>query len=163
MPYRPRGDYARKIQAGYEHVDQPLLFLAADDLRFHPGWWQAAAAHLVPGVGVVGTNDMGNPRVIAGEHSTHSLITRAYVDVFGGTADQRGQVLHDGYDHEYVDDELIGVARARGAFRFAHAARVEHLHPNWRRDVPRDNLYRAQRQRMRRSRPLFEQRRLMWT
>jgi hypothetical protein len=161
VTYRPAGDYARKINAGYDATNEPLLFLGACDLKFHPGWLDAARAALTPGIGVVGTNDLGSPRVMAGEHSTHSLVTRSYVDKWG-TIDEPGKVLHEGYAHEYVDDELVGTAKHRGAWAFAPDARVEHLHPNWGKGTM-DPLYLQQQRRMRVSRQLYRTRRLLWT
>lgn len=161
VEYRQRGDYARKINAGYRATTEPLMFLAASDLRFHPGWFEAVTAKLGPGIGVVGTNDLGSPRVMAGEHSTHSLVTRAYADEFG-TIDQRGAVLHEGYVHEYVDDELVGTAKHRGAWAFAAESHVEHLHPDWGK-AERDAMYADQRRRMSRSADLFKRRRRLWT
>lgn len=157
----PSGDYARKINAGYRHTTEELLFLAADDLLFHSGWFEAALAHLGPGIGVVGTNDLGSPRVMRGEHATHSLVTRSYVDQFG-TVDEPGLVLHEGYPHEYVDDELVGTAKHRGAWAFAVESHVEHLHPNWGK-ARSDALYAQQRSRMRAGAALYQQRRRMWT
>jgi glycosyltransferase involved in cell wall biosynthesis len=117
----PRGDYARKINAGHQASSETFLFLAADDLRFHPGWLTAALdAMQDPAIGIVGTNDLGNRRVISGEHATHSLVRRSYVDRFG-TIDRPGHVLHEGYWHEYVDDEFVETARARGAATDDHA------------------------------------------
>lgn len=155
------GDYARKIQAGFEATTEPLVFLAADDLAFHPDWFEQATKHLEPGVGVVGTNDLCNRRVMRGEHATHSLVTRTYVLEYG-TIDQPGQVLHDGYPHEYVDDELVGTAKHRGAWAFAADSIVEHLHPMAGK-APMDDLYRQQAARMKAGRRLYERRRPMWT
>jgi hypothetical protein len=154
------GDYARKINAGYKVTTDPLMFLGACDLRFHPGWLHAAAAKLTDGIGVVGTNDLGNPRVLRGEHATHSLVTRDYADL--GTIDGQPGILHEGYHHEYVDDELVGTAKKRGAWAFAADSVVEHLHPSWGK-APLDTLYAGQRMRMRFSRNLFHSRRLLWT
>jgi hypothetical protein len=154
------GDYARKINAGYQTTDDPLLFLGACDLRFHPGWLEAATAKLTDGIGVVGTNDLGNARVMAGDHATHSLITREYADL--GTIDGHPGILFEGYHHEYVDDELVGTAKKRGAWAFAADSVVEHLHPSWGK-APLDTLYAGQRMRMRFSRNLFHSRRLLWT
>ena len=156
-----RGDYARKINAGYQATDRPLLLTAAADLRFHPGWLGAALAELVVGIGVVGTNDLGSPRVMAGDHATHSVVTRWYADTFG-TIDQPGQVLHEGYWHEYVDDEFVQTAKVRGAWAFAAGARVEHLHPDWDK-APTDELYEARPARMRQGRRLFRTREHLWT
>lgn len=155
------GDYARKINAGYRATTEPLMFLGADDLRFHPGWFDAAAAELGPGVGVVGTNDLGSERVMAAQHSTHSLVTRDYVDRFG-TIDEPGRVLCEEYPHEFVDDELVATAKHRGAWAFAADSHVEHLHPNWGK-APMDKLYAQQRRRMRAGRQIFERRSRLWT
>lgn len=162
VPWSTRGDYARKINTGYRLSTEPLLFLAADDLLFHPGWFEAAAAQLGPGIGVVGTNDLGSPRVIAGEHSTHSLVTRVYADQFG-TIDRPGEILHEGYPHEFCDDELVGTAKARGAWSMAQDSHVEHLHPNWGKGQSHtDALYLAQPRRMREGRPIFARRSRLW-
>lgn len=159
---RKAGDYARKINAGYRHTSEPLLFLGADDIEFRPGWFEAATAHLDrPGIEVVGTNDLGNGRVMAGTHSTHSLVTRHYCD-WSGTADCPGTVLHEGYVHEYVDDEFVETAISRGAFSSATDAIVEHLHPYWGK-APVDALYAEARGRSRRSRVTYLARRHLWT
>lgn len=168
VDWQPVGDYARKIGRGYASTTHPYLFTGADDLRFHRGWLTAAKAAMTPGIGVVGTNDLGNPRVIAGEHSTHSLISRAYIDEQGGTADGGpGTVLCENYLHEYVDDELVGVAKKRGAFATAPNSIVEHLHPNWAKEVPApggepDQSYAGQQRRMRTDRNLYLRRRQLW-
>lgn len=159
VPRRPTGDYARKINTGYRATTQPYLFTAADDLRFHPGWFEAALAQITPQVGVVGTNDLGSPRVMSGQHATHSLVTRWYADL--GTIDQPHAIYHEGYVHEYVDDELVGTAKKRGAWAFAESAHVEHLHPDWGK-APTDAMYAKQRGRMRASRNLYNQRRRLW-
>lgn len=161
VPHAERGDYARKINTGYRATAEPLIFTGADDLRFHPGWYEAAVAKLTPGVGVVGTNDLGSPRVIAGEHATHLLVAREYADKFG-TIDQPGAIFHEGYWHEWVDDELVATAKYRGAWAMATDSHVEHLHPCWGKGKP-DGLYAQQRRRMNHGRPLFQQRSRLWT
>ena len=50
---------------------------------FSPGWLDAALAHDGPGIGVIGTNDLHNPAVLRGLHSTHSLVKRTYADLGG--------------------------------------------------------------------------------
>lgn len=160
VDWQPVGDYARKINAGHRHTTEELLFLGADDLHFHPGWLDAATARLAPGIGVVGTNDLGNPRVMRGEHATHSLITRAYVDEHG-VIDEPGKILHEGYVHEFCDDELVGTAKKRGAWAFAGDSHVEHLHPHWGK-APTDASYDAQGERLEASRAHYERRRRLW-
>lgn len=155
------GDYAKKINTGYRKSTEPYLFLGAIDLHFHEGWFEAAVRHFAdPSVGVVGTQDLANGRVIAGAHSTHSLVSRRYIDQFG-TIDKRGMVLYEGYPHEYVDDEFIETARFRGAFRFEHDSIVEHLHPIVGK-APMDDLYADERRRMRIGAPIFRKRSKLW-
>lgn len=159
-PRRP-GDYARKVNTAYRLSDEPLLLLGADDLEFRPGWLEAVQRRVDAGAHVVGTNDLGNPRVIRGEHATHCVVTRVYADE-RGTIDRPGEILHEGYDHEWCDDELVGTAKHRGVWAFADDAVIEHLHPNWSK-APTDHLYDDQRRRMRASRPLYLRRRRLWT
>jgi hypothetical protein len=75
-----RVTFARKVNLGYQKTSEPWLFLTGDDVKFHPGWLdhaQHVAGELK--ADVVGTNDLGNPRVLAGEHATHLLVRRSYV------------------------------------------------------------------------------------
>lgn len=154
------GNYARKINEGVRRTTEPLLFLGADDLAFHPRWLEHAKRRIKGSVHVVGTNDLCNRRVMRGEHSTHSLVTRAYTH--HGTIDDPSRLLHEGYPHEYVDDEFVGTARRRNAFASAADSIVEHLHPQVGK-APMDDLYAAQVQRMRRGKRLYMERRPLWT
>lgn len=155
------GDYARKINIGFTMSDDPLLFTGACDIKFHPGWFEAATAKLDGTVGVVGTNDLGSKRVMVGDHSTHSLVTRDYVERFG-TIDEPGVVLHEGYHHEFVDDEFVQTAMHRGMWAFAEDSHVEHLHPAWGK-APMDRTYRMQRRRMQQGRRIYATRNHLWT
>jgi hypothetical protein len=155
------GDYARKINFAYRHTTEPLMFLAADDLNFHDGWLPAAVAEMRGPIGVVGTQDLAHTdRARDGEHSTHSLVARAYIDECG-TIDEPGKVLHEGYPHEFVDDEFVETAKARGAWAFAAGSVVEHLHPSWGK-APADAIYSRMHDRMRIGRRIFMQRRQLW-
>lgn len=162
VPFHPHGDYARKINAGIRATTEPLIFMGADDLEFQPDWLDHAKAKLGPGIGVVGTNDLGSPRVIAGEHSTHSLVTREYV-MTQGTIDGPGTALYEGYPHEYCDDELVGTARMRGAWAHAGDSLVRHRHPNWDASIPMDPMYAGQQRRMMAGRRVYQTRRRRWT
>lgn len=124
------GDFAKKINLAYRRSDESFFLIAADDLSFHPGWdREALRVAEETNAGVIGTNDLHNPRVLKGQHSTHPLVRRAYIDEQGGTFDGSGDVLCELYDHQWVDDELCLTARLRGQWAFAHEARIEHLHP----------------------------------
>lgn len=153
------GDYARKINEAYKATDEPLLFLAADDLAFHRNWDVNAMRCLKPGVGVVGTNDLGNPRVQSGEHATHSLVTREYADQ--GLIDGPG-LLFEGYHHNFCDDELIGTAKTRSAWAFAPDSIVEHLHPFWDKGE-HDGVYARGLSKFHQDQRKFARRQLLWT
>jgi hypothetical protein len=165
VPWRPgQGDYARKINHGYRYAVAAGVewsFLAADDLRFHPAW-DAAAIETGRdlGVCVVGTNDRGNPKVIDGRHATHSLVHRDYLEC--GTADEDGLILHEGYWHNWVDNEFVETARARGTFAPSANSVVEHLHPVWGKGEE-DATYARGREHYHPDRRLFDQRRRLWT
>lgn len=154
-----RGDYARKINLAYTVTDDPLLFLGADDLCFHRGWLEAAVAAMTGDVGAVGTNDLGNARVVRGDHATHFLVTRAYAD--RGTIDEPGKILHEGYCHNFVDDEFLATARLRGAVAMAPESHVEHLHPNWGK-APHDETYERGQAGFEVDRRHFNHRRHLW-
>lgn len=161
VPEQPRtGDYAKKINKAYASSMEPYLLLAADDLVFHSGWDTAALALARRGYGVVGTNDMGNGMVMRGEHATHPLVSRAYADACG-TVDECGKILHEGYRHNCVDVELVETAKARGAWAFAHDARIEHLHPLWHKAAD-DATYRLGRSGYADDQRLLAQRRHLW-
>jgi hypothetical protein len=107
------------------------LFVVGDDVRFHPGWLDHAQAAAGDQFHVVGTNDLANPRVMAGKHATHLLIRRSYVDEMGASWDGPKTVAHEGYRHWWVDDEIVAAARQRGVWSMAINSTVEHLHPAW--------------------------------
>lgn len=155
-----RGNYARKINRGIQATDEPLIFFGADDLKFHPLWLERATARLSKTVGVVGTNDLGNRRVMRGEHATHPLVARWYCEL--GTIDDPRRTLHEEYPHEFVDDEFIQTAQHRNAFAPALDSYVEHLHPLWGKATT-DELYDGQRSRMRIGRRIYQRRRKLWT
>ena len=155
-----RRRYACKINDGVRATDEPLIFTGADDLHFRPGWLERAVARMRdPRVMVVGTNDLTNPRSMNGSHSTHSLVRREYVDV--GTIDEPGVLLHEGYAHEYVDDEFIQTAQHRRVFVSALDCFVEHLHP-YRKLAPVDATYRLAWSVRAESKTTFEARRHLW-
>lgn len=156
----PDPRYAPKINLGVKLTKGEFVFLGADDLRFHPGWDVAAlAAFEQTSRPVIGTNDLGNATVMAGKHATHSLVHRSYVEQ--GTADEPGVLLHEGYQHNWVDTEFIGTAQKRGAFIFAADSHVEHLHPFWQKGDD-DVIYEKGRQSYRVDRRLYQKRRRFW-
>lgn len=159
--YENNGDYARKINCGFNFIESKWYFLGADDIRFLPGWYdEAMKTHLLSEACVIGTNDLGSPSVMRGQHSTHSLVLRDYV-LECGTIDEPGKVLHEGYRHNFVDTEFIATAKWRGAWRFSATSRVEHLHPDWKKGV-RDQVYEIGKSGWEIDRRYFERRKRLW-
>lgn len=121
-----------KCNHGYRQTSEPWLFFTGDDVRFYPGWLdQAQHVARLESASVVGTNDLGNPRVTRGEHAVHWLVERRYIDEQGASWDGPGNVCHEGYRVWYQDDEVVTAARQRGAWAMALGSWVEHLHPLW--------------------------------
>jgi hypothetical protein len=139
---REMGSFAEKVNAGYEISTEDWLFLVGDDVRFHPGWLdQAMETARVTGRSVIGTNDLGNPAVLAGEHATHMLIEHNYIEEWGASWDGPGVVAHEGYRHWFVDNEIVTQAKRLGEWAPCLASHVEHMHPYFRKGEL-DDVYR---------------------
>jgi hypothetical protein len=126
----PAHSFAEKVNLGHQLTREPWLFIVGSDVVFHDGWLkQAHAVAWATGARVIGTNDLGNKLVMAGDHGTHLLIARNYVDEVGASWDGPGVVCHEGYRHWYVDDEIVTAAKQREVWASARMSVVEHLHP----------------------------------
>jgi hypothetical protein len=157
-----RADWARKCELARNLTDEPFLLLGADDIHFHPGWADAVLAIFdAYDVGVVGTNDLANPTVKRGLHSTHPVVCRGYADAHG-TIDEPLAMLPTCYWHNWVDAELVETAKTRGCWAFAPDARVEHAHPFWHTAVD-DDTYRRGRRFYEEDAQLFRERQRLWT
>lgn len=121
--------FAEKVNAAYAATSSEWLLLVGDDVRFTPGWLDACLAAADDTGHVIGTNEPHSRRVRSGLHSCHPMIRRSYVDTVGASWDGPGVVCHEGYGHQFVDDEIVLAAKQRHAWRFAADAVLEHLHP----------------------------------
>jgi hypothetical protein len=155
------GTFAEKVNHAAQEwntADDPWLFITGDDVRFRAGWLDhAQATAAASGAMVVGTNDLGNPRVMSGEHATHMLISRAYIDEVGASWDGPGLVCHEGYRHWFVDNEIVMAAQRRGVWAMALGSKVEHLHPLWGKGEP-DDVYALGQESADEDRALFQAR-----
>ena len=122
----------RKRTAPSRSQPKPWVFLCGDDCRATPGWLKAPR-DLADRFDVIGTSDAadgrGNVSVQSGKHADHMFVRRAYVDRYGASLDGPGVLCHEGYNHFYVDKELVRLARARNVFSPCLESVVEHLHP----------------------------------
>lgn len=153
------GNYAVKVNTAIRAVTEPLVFLAADDLKPRPGWLPAARGLLDGQVQVVGVNDLIPRRPGRERHATHFLMTRQYA--LQPTIDGARGPLHEGYTHSFVDDELIATARHRGVYAYAAGSHVEHLHPMT-GGAPDDETYRLGRRHFKHDRRLHANRSPLW-
>jgi hypothetical protein len=155
------GSYAQKVNRAVAHPKgiEPLIFLGADDLDFKPGWFEAAKAAMTDDIEVVGVNDLLRRRPRRRGHATHFLMTREYAE--RPTIDGGRGPLHEGYGHNFVDDELIATASARGAYAYAEDAHVEHLH--WMNGAAEvDDTYQRGRELFDADRIRFKEREPLW-
>jgi hypothetical protein len=149
--------FAEKINAGFNDTSAPWVLLVGDDARFTPGWLDAALS--VTGE-VIGTTDEKNPRVVKGSHSCHPMISRKYVEVLGASWDLPGLVCHEGYRHNYVDDEIVDVAKQRGVWVMSPAV-IHHLHPVW-GTAQNDGTYRHGQESADQDRALYKRRKAVY-
>jgi len=98
------------------------VFLGADDLWFHAGWWEEAMKVMADVDGVVMVNDL------CSMEGTLPLVSLNYLRTLGGTVDDTGFVIHEGYWHNFAERELVETAKARGRYAYAPEAVVEHRH-----------------------------------
>lgn len=121
--------FAQKVNVGYRIGQAPWMLLCGDDARFTPGWLDAAIEVASSArAAVVGTNDEANRRVMRGQHTCHPFIRRTYVEFMGASWDGPGVVCHEGYAHNFVDDEIVTVAKQRGLWAHAPKCVIHHLH-----------------------------------
>jgi hypothetical protein len=149
--------FAEKVNIAHKKTSQPWLFLVGSDVRFHPGWLDHAQAAITDAVHVLGTNDLANPRVTSGQHATHLLVRRSYVDEVGASWDGPGVVAHEGFRHWFCDDEIVTAAKQRGTWAPCLTSKVEHLHPAWGK-APMDEVYELGAKYVDQDKRLFEQR-----
>ncbi len=120
--------FPRKANLAYQVTAEPWLFLCGDDVHFHRGWLWKALREARDRYSLVATNDGFNPRVLRGDHATHPLIRRAWVEERGASWDGPGTLCHEGYRHWFVDEEWTTRAKIDRVFTWARHSMVEHLH-----------------------------------
>jgi glycosyltransferase involved in cell wall biosynthesis len=122
--------WAKRINYGISKTTQSWILCAADDVVFHQNWFELAQDASQGFSGILGTNDLGHPATIGGWHSTHPIVARDYV-MSQGTMDEPGKLCHEGYNHNYVDVEMIHTAMKRGCWKHLKDCIIEHNHPAW--------------------------------
>jgi hypothetical protein len=157
-----REGWNKKINDGFEATQEPFVFCAADDVSFVPGCFERMlATHLETGACVVGSNDDANPSVRAGQHATHFLVCREYLECGTVDAPDSGLLLHEQYAHAFVDNECVQTAMARKTFAAALDAHVPATHPLW-GTAPMDSTYAKGQASFDADRRLYHSREHLW-
>lgn len=154
-------DYPRKMNLAFQHTDGEWVLLGADDIVPRRCWATTALEKAGSRFHVVATNDQANRQVMSGLFGTHCLVRRSYVTERGASHGERGTLFHEGYDHNFCDRELCGVARERGVYAFSKQSVIEHRHPNW-RTAKNDSTYDKGRENWKSDLELFLSRSRLW-
>jgi hypothetical protein len=159
-----RGDFARKTNLAANSFDDEWILAGADDLYFQPGWAEAAVSVATKTKKrFVSTNDRANPLVMRGDHATHPLVHRSYLQE--GTIDEPNKIYFEGYSHQCVDNEATATAKYRNEYVFAQSSVVEHHHPIYPRRgvrVPLDSTYEKGLRDGKEDLALFKSRQHLW-
>ena len=119
------GTWPQRICAGYAVSQSNYLMTGADDIWFLPGWFEAALLtmnSLPNGSGVIGINDCYNPI------GNHFLMSKDYIETFGGAMNEPGVPVCTAYQHQYADDDLRATAKFHGRWAMSMDSKIEHRH-----------------------------------
>jgi glycosyltransferase involved in cell wall biosynthesis len=165
------GTYPHKINAAAAASEESWLLLTADDVRFHPLWWERAQELMVPGAegqimehlepGVIGTYDLHNRHTRSGKYATQILVARWYLRTLG-TIDEVGKAFHEGYHHNCIDVEICETAKARGLYAHTTESIIEHLHPDHGNRPVDETDAKGNRANRHADQALLQQRRALW-
>lgn len=127
------GGYADRVNFAYKvlnSVDPAPWFMAVDEsARFRPGWLdKAQEVAKIYGASAIGTNDLLDDRVRAGETSHMVLLRRSYVDEHGGSWDGAGSIFYEGYATQLMHEELVNAGKLRGQYQAASGAHIEKVY-----------------------------------
>lgn len=118
------GTPAKAINYGFKKTNHPYFIFANDDFVFQPNWDTNAFAKMTDGKSVIAIND-GSP---SPQWGTITLSRRSYVNDHGGT-ENKGEVFHEGYTHNYVDTEYWERATQQNVTDVAPDSVIIHEHP----------------------------------
>jgi hypothetical protein len=125
------GTFPHKMNVGVADATKDLILPGGDDMYFRKGWYEKVLKEFQdPAIQVVGTNEL-TAKTKSGDHSNFPVVRRSYIEDPGSSWGQKGLLFFEGYHHNFVETEVISLARARGAWKFAHDSIIEHHHPNW--------------------------------
>ena len=121
-------NYAGAINTAVNELDHRYFYAAADDFNFHPNWLPPLLEKSKQ-YGVVGSDDLGNPNVKAGNFAVSYLVSRWYLPY--ACIGYPDCLVYEGYKHNYTDTDVCQTAIHRGQYSFCAESVVEHMHPAW--------------------------------
>jgi hypothetical protein len=147
--------FVKRIQFMYENTDEEWFLTGSDDIVFQPDWLDDAL-ECMNYASVISFEDECNPNL----PGTNFLIEREYIEKYSGVIDVPNTIFHQGYYHNYCDNELVAVATRRGEF-IKSSGVLRHYHPtvdraNW------DGIYMIAQSYMADDAALFASRERLW-
>lgn len=128
---RTRG-YAGANNTAARVLTHNYFYTANDDFLFHENWLPPMMK-LAGSFGIVSPNDLGNPMVMSGIMGTSFLVSRRYLPM--ACADSSGDLFHEGYIHNFCDNEMTATAISNNEFVYCPESIVEHLHPSFNKAI----------------------------
>lgn len=149
------GWFCQRIQFLFDNTDEEWFFTGSDDVVYPADMFDGMFQAADPSWKVISPNDGHNA------NGTNYLIERSYVQEHGGHYGTPGLVYHQGYRHNWSDDELAEVAASRGVFGRTMGVLVESQHPVW-GNAPDDATYQRARAKWADDEALFRRRCHLW-
>ena len=151
-------NFAGAVNTAVRTLTHNYFFGGSDDFLFHKDWLPPLL-ELSKNYGMVGTNDLGNPQVAAGELAVSYLVRRDYVSK--ACIGNPENLLYEGYMHNFTDTELTETAIYNKEYVYCPDSIVEHMHPAWGKS-PVDETYKLQDGTWGPDTQLFFHRRSLW-
>lgn len=114
--------YVKRIEFMYHQTTADWFLTGSDDIVFHDHWLTDAIEYMED-YSVIGFEDLCNPNL----PGTNFLIRRKYIEEQSGVIDSPNTVFHQGYFHNFCDNELVGTAKKRDEFAKCPGV-IEHRH-----------------------------------
>lgn len=131
----PDRRYVTRMNKLVRHIDDAdAVFFGSDDVIHHPGWL-TEAWKVLEDFSCVVVNDGHNP------NGTQALMRAGFLPF--AVFDSPGDAFHNGYIHNFADNEQHFTAFKQGEYARAMESHVEHLHPLFQSDnaIPWDATY----------------------
>lgn len=151
--------YVAAINLGYKLSTEEHIFCGSDDIEFTEGWdiKMLKVFQANPEIGFVGAWDSWKITQ-TGKHASHFMVSRSYIQEFGGVEDEKNTIYSSQYQHFNCDIETEQVAMKRGKFQMSDAV-IEHHHFIVNKRVEYDQTYSKEQSKINRDTRTYNQRR----